>query len=98
MIRKAGTAVIVGIGEKGMTADIDLVSLVRQEKTLTGTYYGSAKPRNDFSRMVDLYLNNKLNIDDLITREYSLAQINEAFEALERGDPGRGIITYHHNS
>ena len=95
MIRKAGTAVIVGIGETGITADIDLVSLVRQEKTLTGTYYGSAKPRNDFNRMVDLYLNNKLNIDDLITREYSLDQINEAFAALERGDPGRGIIRYH---
>ena len=95
MIRKSGTAVIIGIGETGISAEIDLVSLVRQEKTLKGTYYGSAKPRNDFSRMVDLYLNNKINIDDLISREYTLERINEAFDALERGDPGRGIITYH---
>ncbi len=47
----------------------------------------------DMPRIVDLYLSGLLNLDDLITRRYSLDQINEAFEDLNRGEVGRGVIT-----
>ncbi|MEE9247387.1 MAG: Zn-dependent alcohol dehydrogenase [Dehalococcoidia bacterium] len=93
MIRRGGTAVVVGIAPLGDKAPIDAVSLVRDEKTLKGTYYGSIRMSADLPKMMDLYLSGRLNLDDLITRRYSLDQINQAFEDLDRGDVGRGVIT-----
>ena len=93
MARKGGTAVIVGIAPLGETAPIDAVSLVRDEKTLKGAYYGSVRMRTDMPKIMDMYLSGRLNLDDLITRRYSLDQINEAYDDLQRGDVGRGVIT-----
>ena len=70
-----------------------LVSLVRQEKTLKGTYYGSARLQSDMPRMVDLYMSGQLNLDALVTRNYHLEEINQAYEDLTRGEVGRGVIT-----
>ena len=49
--------------------------------------------RTDMPKIMDMYLSGRLNLDDLITRRYSLDQINEAYNNLERGDVGRGVIT-----
>ena len=74
-------------------AGIDAVSLVRQEKTIKGSYYGSTRPNIDMPTMVNLYRSGKIDIDSLVTRHYGLEQINEAYEDLERGEVGRGVIT-----
>lgn len=94
MTRKGGTAVIVGLAPIGETANIDAMALVRMEKTIKGCYYGSAKPRQDMPVLVDLYNRGVLDIDRLITRRYSLDQINQAFEDLEEGKVGRGVIVF----
>ena len=94
MARKGGTTVVVGIAPVGAKPGIDAVSLVRQEKSLIGCYYGSSRCSVDFPRMVDLYRSGHLNIDSLITRSYSLDQVNQAYEDLDRGEVGRGIITF----
>ena len=94
MARKGGVVTVVGIAPRGDKAGIDAVSLVRNEKVLKGTYYGSARCSVDFPRMVDFYHSGRLDIDGLITRRYSLDQINEAYEDLERGEVGRGVITF----
>jgi NDMA-dependent alcohol dehydrogenase len=93
-VRKGGTAVIVGISALGDHAQIDPVALVRQEKTLKGAYYGSSRPAIDFYRMVDLYQSGQIDVDGLVTRTYTLDQINQAYEELDRGVVGRGIIAF----
>ncbi len=93
-VRKGGTAVIVGLAAVGDVAGIDPVQLVRMEKTLKGSYYGTSRPAFDFYRMADLYRSGQLDVDGLITRSYSLDQINEAYEELDRGAVGRGVITF----
>ncbi len=92
MARKGGTVTIVGIPPDGDDPSIDAVALVRQEKTLKGTYYGSAQLQVDMPRMVELYQTGRLNLDDLITRSYRLEDINEAYQDLNRGEVGRGVI------
>ena len=92
--RKHGTAVIAGISPVGEQAGIDAVALVRQEKTLKGAYYGGNAPSLDFYRMIDLYNSGKLDVDNLVTRAYSLDQINDAYDELDRGVVGRGVIDY----
>ena len=91
--RRGGTIVVAGLAPIGDLAPIDATSLVRDEKTLKGTYYGSIRPTVDMPVIVEMYLSGKLNIDDLVGKEYRLDDINEAFQDLERGNPGRGAIT-----
>jgi S-(hydroxymethyl)glutathione dehydrogenase/alcohol dehydrogenase len=92
--RKHGTAVIAGIAPVGDHASIDALALVRQEKTLKGAYYGSSKPSIDFYHILDMYKSGQLDVDGLITRVYTLDQINEAYEELDRGVVGRGVIDF----
>ena len=93
MARKGGTITVVGIPPDGDAPSIDAVALVRQEKTLKGTYYGSARLQSDMPRMVDLYLSGQLDLDTLVTRTYHLEEINEAYGDLIQGGIGRGVIT-----
>jgi Zn-dependent alcohol dehydrogenase len=94
MCGKSGTVTVVGIAPMGAEAPINAADLVRFEKTLRGTYYGSARSRTDMPTMVDLYLSGKLNLDDLVVRHYTLDQINEAYEDMGRGEVGRGAIMF----
>ncbi|MBI2872123.1 MAG: Zn-dependent alcohol dehydrogenase [Chloroflexi bacterium] len=94
MTRRGGTTVVVGLAPLGDAAPIDASALVRQEKTLKGSYYGSSVPAVDMLRMVQMYRAGVLKIDDQVTRRYSLDQINRAYADLERGEPGRGVITF----
>ena len=94
MCGKRGTVTVVGIAPVGDEASINAVDLVRFEKTLRGTYYGSARSRTDMPTMVDLYLSGKLNLDDLVVRHYSLDQINEAYDDMDKGEVGRGAIVF----
>ncbi|MDA1189374.1 MAG: Zn-dependent alcohol dehydrogenase, partial [Chloroflexi bacterium] len=89
-LRRTGTAILVGLAPEGATAPINMVDLVRGQKTLVGSYYGSASPHESFAKIVDFYLKSKLDLDSLVTRRYKLEEINEGFDALARGEDGRG--------
>ena len=93
MCAKSGTVTMVGIAPTGAEASINLVDLVRMEKTVRGTYYGSGA-RTDMPTMVDLYLAGKLNLDDLVVRHYTLDQVNEAYDDMDQGEVGRGAIVF----
>ena len=94
MAAKRGVVTVVGIAPWGQEAGINAVDLVRNEKTLRGSYYGSARSRTDMPVMVDMYRSGKLNLDDLVVRHYTLDQINEAYDDLDRGEIGRGAIMF----
>jgi len=94
MLRKRGTAVIVGIAPIGDTAAIEPVVLTRGEKTITGTYYGSAHPRQDMPRIADWVQRGLLDVAGLVTRRYPLAEINRAYEDIETDAVGRGVIIF----
>ena len=68
--------------------------IVRQEKTIKGSYYGSVHARRDFPLFLDLYMAGKLPLDKLVTHHYKLDQINEAFAAMLGGSGARGIIHF----
>ena len=94
LVRKGGTAVIVGIAPLGDTAAIEPVLITRLEKTIRGSYYGSSRPRQDMPRILDWYQRGLLDIDGLITRRYTLDDINRAYEELDSERVGRGVITF----
>jgi NDMA-dependent alcohol dehydrogenase len=94
MVRKRGTAVIVGIAPVGDNATIEPVVLTRMEKTIRGCYYGTARPRQDMPRIADWYGRGLLDIDGLVTRRYPLTDINRAYEDLDTDLVGRGVIVF----
>ena len=68
--------------------------MVRNEKTMRGTYYGSTQAAVDMPKLVAMYLSKKLPLDDLVVRHYSLDQINEAYDDMDNGEVGRGIVMF----
>ena len=93
-LRRGGTAVSVGLAPVGATAPIDVVDMIRSQKTLVGSYYGSASPHETFRKLVDYYLKGKIDLDSMITRTYSLEQVNEGFDAIAEGEDGVGVIVF----
>ena len=93
-LRRGGTAVSVGLAPVGATAPIDVVDMIRSQKTLVGSYYGSASPHETFKKLVDYYLKGKIDLDSMITRTYSLEQVNEGFDAIAQGEDGVGVIVF----
>ena len=92
--RRGGTCVSVGLPHPEQRLEIQAVSLVAEEKTLKGSYMGSAVPRRDLPRLLELYRAGKLPLERLISREVSLAQINEAFDALAAGRVVRQVVRF----
>jgi Zn-dependent alcohol dehydrogenase len=62
------------------------------EKTVRGSLYGSCRPKLDAPRILSLYQAGRLKLDELISREYPLSRINEAFDALRKGEVARSIV------
>ena len=91
---KGGTGVIVGIAPTETVGSFDLVDMVRKQKTMVGSYYGSSSPHRTFQKLVDMYTTGRIDVDSIVQRRYPLDEINEAFHALERGEDGRGVIVY----
>ena len=94
MLRKRGTAIIVGIAPAGDAVTLEPLVITRMEKTIRGCYYGSARPRQDMPRIVDWHARGLLDIDGLVTRRYGLADINRAYEDLDSEAVGRGVIVF----
>jgi S-(hydroxymethyl)glutathione dehydrogenase / alcohol dehydrogenase len=93
-VRPGGTAVIVGMAAMAVRAPITPYLMALQEKTLKGTMYGSVRPNVDFPRLVDLYLDGRLKIDQLVSRTYPLREINDGFAALRSGSVARGVVVF----
>jgi Zn-dependent alcohol dehydrogenase len=93
-LAKRGMAVVIGVAPMTTEVSVPVMSLVFEEKVLTGSLYGSAAPRIDIPKLIDLYRAGKLRIDELLTRTYPFEQINEAYAALERGEVARSVVTF----
>ena len=93
-LRKGGTAVVVGVASQKDNTTVRTASLTFEEKTLTGSYFGSARPREDFPRLLALYRNKRLKLDELITRTYRIEEAPQAFADLASGKNARGVIVF----
>jgi NDMA-dependent alcohol dehydrogenase len=76
------------------SVEIPAIMLTMYEKQVLGSLFGSANIRKDIPRLFELYLQGQLNLDDLVTRTYTLDQINEGYDAMRRGENIRGIMLF----
>ena len=59
-----------------------------------GTAFGGAKGRTQVPKIVDWYMDGKINIDDLITHQLSLDEINKGFDLMHSGESIRSVVVY----
>jgi S-(hydroxymethyl)glutathione dehydrogenase/alcohol dehydrogenase len=93
-IARGGLAVVVGVAKPSDTTALRSMTMVFEEKTLTGSYFGSCVPRVDFPRMFGLYLKGELKLEELITRRYSVEEAPQAFADLQSGRNARGVLIF----
>lgn len=92
---KGGTCVLTAMGnmmENQATITLGMLSML--QKNLQGTIYGSSNPYRDIPRLLSMYKVGKLNLDDMVTRQYRLEQLNEGFQDMRDGRNIRGVIRY----
>jgi S-(hydroxymethyl)glutathione dehydrogenase / alcohol dehydrogenase len=94
LTRKAGTVVLVGIPPSAATITVPVSALREDERRVIGCAMGSTPLSVDVPWLVGLYRQGRLKLDELITARYPLEQINEAIEAVERGEALRNVIVF----
>jgi Zn-dependent alcohol dehydrogenase len=92
LTRRGGTIVAVGVPPDGSTVVLPGPELVRSEKVVTGTFYGSARPHLDMPMILRFYAEGRLPLDRLVTKRYPLEGVNEAFRDMNGGEVARGVL------
>ena len=90
--RRAGTVVFIGLPPEDAEVTFPATALVREEKIVTGSLYGTCRDREDMPRLLDLYMAGRLDLDRLITRTYPLENVNDAFADMNEGAVARGVL------
>jgi alcohol dehydrogenase (nicotinoprotein) len=94
-IGKGGTVVIIGLANpENLTVHVSGAELVLFEKTVKGSLFGSANPQYDIVRLLRLYEAGQLKLDELVTKKYTLDQVNEGYQDLRDGKNIRGVILH----
>jgi Zn-dependent alcohol dehydrogenase len=92
--RPGGTVVLAGLSAMGSGTNLPGAVITRKELAIKGSYYGTVNPHRDFPMLIDLYMSGRLKLDEMISRRYTLDQINEAFDTMLRGEIARGVIVF----
>jgi S-(hydroxymethyl)glutathione dehydrogenase/alcohol dehydrogenase len=88
-----GVSTIIGVAGAGQEISTRPFQLVTG-RVWQGSAFGGARGRTDVPKIVDWYMDKKINIDDLITHILPLEQINEGFEMMTRGESIRSVVVY----
>lgn len=92
--RRGGNTVTVGLPAPGKMFSVPAVSLVAEERTVKGSYMGSAVPGRDIPRYVAMYRAGLLPVDRLLTHRLELDDINTGFDRLARGEAIRQVVMF----
>jgi S-(hydroxymethyl)glutathione dehydrogenase/alcohol dehydrogenase len=92
---KGGTIVVTGLAPMTQTeSSVNLFELAMWQKEIKGTIFGSLNPRADIPKLLGMYRDGQLKLDELITSRYTLDEVNEGYRAMRDGENIRGVIVY----
>jgi NDMA-dependent alcohol dehydrogenase len=97
IVRKGGAVVLTALAAMtDVTPTLPMTTFTLFQKRLLGSLYGEANPRADIHRLLSLYREGKLLLDETVTAEYKLDDINEAYDDMLAGRNIRGVIVHDH--
>jgi S-(hydroxymethyl)glutathione dehydrogenase/alcohol dehydrogenase len=92
MTRRGGTTVFIGVPGFANELRLPSMQLIMEDRTVKGSYYGSARVTRDFPRFIELIESGRLDVASMVTRRYPLDQVNDAFAAMRAGEVVRGVV------
>ncbi|MFC5676488.1 Zn-dependent alcohol dehydrogenase [Aeromicrobium endophyticum] len=95
-VGKAGTCVLVSVGQAAEGISISPQDFTNFAKHFQGVMYGNCNPTADIPKLLKMYKDGTLKLDELVTRRYSLDQINEAVDDMHAGRNIRGVVVHEH--
>ena len=93
ILAKGGTATVIGVARPDTRIELPALAFL-QERRIQGSMMGGVRTTIDIPRYVDLYLDGRLHLDQLISRRRPLAEINEAFDDMKAGVVVRTVIDF----
>jgi Zn-dependent alcohol dehydrogenase len=94
-VGKGGKVVITSLSQMTDTqVELPIFELIVYEKQIIGCLFGHSNPRSDIPKMLSLYRDGKLLLDELVTRTYTLEQVNEGYEDMRTHRNIRGLVLY----
>lgn len=93
-VRPGGALVIVGMPPEDHPVSVDYLNMAGAGQRILGSKMGSAVLPTDIPKLIDLYLSGRLKLDELITRRYSLEEINTAIADVKAGNALRNVIVF----
>jgi NDMA-dependent alcohol dehydrogenase len=95
LVAKGGRAVVTAVAPISQNdVQLNLFDIAMQRKELVGCIFGNANPRRDIPRLLRLYDEGKLKLDELVTTEYRLEDINQGYQDMRDGKNIRGVVRY----
>ncbi len=94
LLRKIGTLVIVGMPPEGAMAAFEVLEFADQSQRILGSKMGNTRLRVDIPKLVDLYGQGRLKLDELISNRYPLEEINEAIASVKETEALRNVIVF----
>ena len=97
MTRNGGEAILVGVPRMDVMLNLNAAfTFLYLAKTVKGCWYGSSNVRDDVPKLIQLYKEGKLMLEELVSREIGVESVNEAFTAMQNGEVARSLITHTH--
>jgi S-(hydroxymethyl)glutathione dehydrogenase/alcohol dehydrogenase len=97
LVGKTGIVVVTSIGHpEELSVDLSLFEMTLYEKQLRGALFGSSNPRDDIPRILALYKQGMIKLDELVTTTYDLADINQGYQDMRDGKNIRGMVIHTH--
>jgi S-(hydroxymethyl)glutathione dehydrogenase/alcohol dehydrogenase len=90
---RGGTCVVVGVSPAGTRLSVD-PAMFLQQRILTGSSFGGGHQRTDVPMLLDLFMDGKYRLEELVTRRLPLTELNHAFDLMVRGEVKRSVIVY----
>jgi NDMA-dependent alcohol dehydrogenase len=95
LVAKGGRCVVVAVAPISQEdVKLNLFDLTLQRKELVGCIFGNANPRRDIPRLLRLYAEGRLKLDELVTNTYKLDDINQGYQDMRDGTNVRGVVVY----
>jgi S-(hydroxymethyl)glutathione dehydrogenase/alcohol dehydrogenase len=83
----------VGVSPAGTRISVD-PGMLLQQRILTGSSFGGGHQRTDVPMLIDLYMAGKYKLEELITRRVPLAELNQAFDRMLKGEVKRSVVVF----
>src|ERR1700726_4878810 len=93
MLGVGGGLYLVGVSKPDVDIGLNIVSAIDRQKRVQGVNFGSTNAKHDLPMYAQLYLQGRMNLDDLVSRKISLREVNDGYEALKDGSLNRVVVT-----